>query len=64
VLEDLGFRLKHVTGSHHIFGHVALADRFSLPFQKPHVNSVYVKQFLELVKQLAETTTDENDADE
>lgn len=64
VMEDLGFQLKHITGSHHIFEHPDVSDKFSLPFQRPHVNSVYVKRLLELIQQLVNDMPDEEDTDE
>jgi hypothetical protein len=53
VLEDVGFSLDHVSGSHHIFRQAigGRVFRISIPFARP-VKSTYVKQSLALIDEI------------
>ncbi len=51
VLEDCGFVLDRVTGSHHIFI-VEMEQKtlsFSLPFKRPPLKEIYVKDLLSII---------------
>lgn len=68
VLEDYGFILRKVTGSHHTFKKQAEGKSWTItiPFRKPHVKSTYVKQVLAIIEEIeaAEGEKDEPDTSE
>ena len=48
VLEDYGWELNRIAGSHHTF--VRRADAFTVPLRRPVVLPVYVRQVLRLTE--------------
>ena len=63
LLEDFGFELKRVRGSHHVFSGWIGSRRVRLviPYRRPFVKDAYVKEVLELiaaVERLEEAGTD------
>lgn len=44
LLEAHGWKLARVSGSHRVF--VRGAERFTLPFRRPHILPIYVRQIL------------------
>lgn len=49
-----GFEFRRSRGSHHIYTHGQRADiRITVPFKRPHVGEVYVKQVIDLIEQLS-----------
>jgi predicted RNA binding protein YcfA (HicA-like mRNA interferase family) len=44
VLEAYGWTLARVSGSHHVF--VRGSERFAVPFRRPYILPVYVRQIL------------------
>ncbi|MFT3879139.1 MAG: type II toxin-antitoxin system HicA family toxin [Gemmatales bacterium] len=45
-----GFRLKRISGSHHIFDHPVLAEQLNLQNVKGKAKAYQVKQFIDLVE--------------
>lgn len=69
LLEDYGFWLDHVTGSHHIFRaeHGNSVWKLTIPYQKP-IKIVYVRQALTAIDEIRQLQSEEDengdDADE
>ncbi|WP_058999495.1 type II toxin-antitoxin system HicA family toxin [Leptolyngbya sp. NIES-2104] len=58
LLEQEGFTLDRITGSHHIF--VKDEITFVVPVHNNKVKTIYVKRVIELIEQI-DTTTDEEE---
>lgn len=58
LLEQEGFALDRITGSHHIF--VKDEITFVVPVHNNKVKTIYVKRVIELIEQI-DTTTDEEE---
>lgn len=58
LLEQEGFLLDRITGSHHIF--VKDEITFVVPVHNNKVKTIYVKRVIELIEQI-DTTTDEEE---
>lgn len=61
VLEDYGFVLDRVVGSHYSFKRMQNSSLFVLPYRKPAVKVVYVKKALQLIDTLGEDQDDNFD---
>ncbi|GAP97226.1 hypothetical protein NIES2104_37730 [Leptolyngbya sp. NIES-2104] len=57
-MEQEGFTLDRITGSHHIF--VKDEITFVVPVHNNKVKTIYVKRVIELIEQI-DTTTDEEE---
>lgn len=57
LLEANGWTLARVTGSHHIF--VRGGERFTLPFRRPHILPIYVRQILTRTQESEDEPGDE-----
>lgn len=60
LLEDYGFVLDHVRGSHYYFIGEVAGEEFSLtiPFHRPHIKLAYVKLVLNLIARIEEVNDD------
>jgi virulence-associated protein VapD len=66
VLEDFGFELKGIVGSHYTFSITIDGETqiFTVPFRRP-VKTIYVKKALELIEQIeAQEDEDEDEPKE
>ncbi len=65
VLLSLGFELKRIQGSHHIYTIEidGVTSLLTIPYKRPHIGRIYVKQILALIDELGldEASTEEND---
>lgn len=55
VLEDYGFEQRKSKGTSHRFFHLKINERswsLTIPFKKPHIKEVYVKDALEAVDEI------------
>lgn len=54
LLEAYGFELDNVHGSHHTFRNriAGVGVKLVIPYKRPYVKPVYVKQALELIRQI------------
>jgi hypothetical protein len=57
LLEEYGWSLKRVHGSHYIFSN--RAQTISAPFKRPHVLPVYVRRVLRLLEEQDEAASAE-----
>jgi predicted RNA binding protein YcfA (HicA-like mRNA interferase family) len=64
LLQDYGFELRRVTGSHHIFEYTLGEERlkFIVPFGRP-VKSYYIKEAIRIIALMAQSES-EDDTDE
>lgn len=51
IVEAFGFQLSRVSGSHHIFENVSIAEQLNLQNKKGKAKPYQIKQFLQLVEQ-------------
>ena len=65
VLEDYGFSLDRVVGSHYIFRLKLKGEliRFSVPYRKP-VKVVYINDALKIIDEIAQQLQDEDDEEQ
>jgi predicted RNA binding protein YcfA (HicA-like mRNA interferase family) len=66
VLEDYGFVLDRVIGSHYIF-YVTIGGkvwRLTVPLKKPHLKAVYVKEALKIIDEIIALLGLEDEADD
>lgn len=61
VLEDFGFELVRSKGSHHAFKHELVGDLFVVPYRRPFIKVVYVVEALDLIDQVVESETNNED---
>ena len=63
VLEDHGFTLERVSGSHHMFRAASLDQVWVLnvPLRKPHVKLAYVLEALRAIDAIQETISQESE---
>lgn len=50
IIESFGFKLKRVSGSHHIFGNDNIAEIINIQSVKNEAKPYQIKQFLSLVE--------------
>ncbi|MBC7870161.1 MAG: type II toxin-antitoxin system HicA family toxin [Chitinophagaceae bacterium] len=64
ILEDFGFRLDRISGSHHIFkGYVGKEEiSFSVPFRRP-TKPIYVQRALAIIDEVQALEGDQDDDD-
>lgn len=66
ILEDYGFYLDRVVGSHYSFKRAEHDTIFVCPFRRPTVKTIYVKKALALIDDIieAESLSETEDGDE
>lgn len=67
VLEDYGFVMRTGKGTSHRFFFRKIGDRawpLTIPFKKPHIKFVYVKQALEAIDEIIELTGEDEEENE
>lgn len=63
VLEDYGFILKSSVGSHHVFN-AKIGEqlwRLTVPYRKPHLKAIYVKDALTAIDEIIELQSNDED---
>jgi predicted RNA binding protein YcfA (HicA-like mRNA interferase family) len=60
LLEAYGWILRRVSGSHYLFARGA--DRLVIPFRRPHILPIYVRQILSKTEDQDDEHTDEGSA--
>lgn len=50
LVEAFGFRLRRITGSHHIFGHPAIPEQINLQKVGSEAKPYQIRQFLRIVE--------------
>ena len=62
VLEDYGFTLERIEGSHHHFSYILNGQKklFTVPNKRP-LNRVYVKESLKIIDKLIEAQGDKDE---
>ncbi len=62
-LEDYGFEMRGGKGTSHHFFRAKFRDEvfvITIPFKKPHVDEVYVKDVLKMIEQIEDMMNEEN----
>jgi predicted RNA binding protein YcfA (HicA-like mRNA interferase family) len=62
VLEDYGFTLERIEGSHHHFSYILNGQKklFTIPHKRP-LNRVYVKESIKIIDKLIEAQGDQDE---
>lgn len=58
ILEDNGFKLDRVNGSHHVFEHEETGEPLIIPKHGKNVSAVYVKQAIDAIDRLGGSDAD------